>query len=217
MAGRLELAITPDELRVWARLDDGPLDERLRLPRYNTTPRHALPVLTADRRVVAMRWGFPQMWKPKPWDVPPLFNAQSETAASKPVWSKPLRERRCVVPVSGFYEWLDQGGEKLPLRFAASDGGILALAGIWGAFDWGEKKGWPCVSILTCAPTPYVAPVHDRMPCLVDDVDAWLDLGTLPPPRGDALVAIEANRRVGSIDQDDPGLRDADWTRLTLP
>ncbi|MFZ5476504.1 MAG: SOS response-associated peptidase [Myxococcota bacterium] len=207
MAGRLCLDLTPEELALLYRIQKEAWPERAKLPRYNAAPRQALPVVTAERRVVAMRWGFPQPWKPKPFDAPPLINAQSEGAAKKPVWAAPLRERRAIVPATGFYEWVGDA----PLLFRRRDGRPMSLAAVWGAFDWGEKKGWPCVAVLTCSPNATVAPVHDRMPVIVEaaDEDAWLggDYAALLRPAGDdVLIAVPASRRLNRVDAEGPDL-----------
>ena len=85
---------------------------------------------------------------------------------------KHLKERRCVIPCEGFYEWRDEGG-KQPYYFSRKDGKPLMLAGIW---EIAEYKGDSRVAfaILTDEPNELVASYHDRMPlALADDkVDA---------------------------------------------
>lgn len=215
MAGRLQIALTPDELATLLRIQREAWPDRVKLPRYNVAPRQAVPVLRADGELVAMRWGFPQPWKPKPFDAPPLINAKSEEAEGKATWKAPIRERRCVVPVTGFYEW---EAKERPLCFRRADRQPLLLAGVWGAFDWGEKLGWPCVSVLTCAPNATVAPVHDRMPVVLeqDALARWFGddwRGCLAPAAEGVLEAVPVSSRVNHIDQDDEGLLVADWAR----
>ena len=87
-----------------------------------------------------------------------------------------LKERRCVIPCEGFYEWRDEGG-KQPYYFSRKDSRPLMLAGIW---EIAEYKGDSRIAfaILTDEPNELVASYHDRMPLALaeDKVDAWLDL-----------------------------------------
>jgi putative SOS response-associated peptidase YedK len=94
---------------------------------------------------------------------------------------KHLKERRCVIPCEGFYEWRDEGG-KQPYYFSQKGGKPLMLAGIW---EISEYKGDSRVAfaIMTDEPNELVASYHDRMPlALVDDkVETWLDLSNESP------------------------------------
>jgi len=88
-----------------------------------------------------------------------------------------LANRRCVIPAEGFYEWREEGGNKQPYFFHRKDGKPLMFAGIW---DYSEVKGdaVPSFAILTDEPNALVAPYHDRMPVVLDDVAGWIDLDT---------------------------------------
>lgn len=218
MAGRLQIALTPEELAFLYRIQKEAWPDRVKLPRYNLTPRQSLPVIVAERRLVAMRWGFPPVWKPNPFNQPPLFNAKAEEVREKATWKKPVAERRAIVPATGFYEWRPGPGgpkDRQPVWFRRKDGRPLSLAAVWGTFDWEERKGWPCVSVLTTAPEAVVAPIHDRMPLLLEpeDEDRWLAPGDdwmslLSRPVGDCLEFVPVSPRLNQIDQDDAGLLD---------
>ena len=104
---------------------------------------------------------------------------------------KHLKERRCVIPCEGFYEWRDEGG-KQPYYFSRKDGKPLMLAGIW---EIAEYKGDSRVAfaILTDEPNELVASYHDRMPLsLADDkVAVWLDLANELPLGGNLLLDLK--------------------------
>jgi putative SOS response-associated peptidase YedK len=111
-----------------------------------------------------MRWGFLPHWYKTPTDGPLLINARAETIAAKPAFRDAARARRCLVPVSGFYEWTkDAEGNRLPWYFTPADGGPLVLAGVWQVWDKAEV---PIVSlaIVTCAASPWMAETHHREP-----------------------------------------------------
>jgi putative SOS response-associated peptidase YedK len=207
--------------------------ERWRGPRFNVAPCQSVPVIVNDPeaggwRPVMMRWGFPPMWLAKqgkePFNEKPLINAKSETALEKPTWRRALRQRRCLVPTTGFYEWIKVAGERYPLHLRPPDEGILTLAGVWDRFDWGERKGWPCMSILTTEPNQVVAEVHNRMPVLLAEEAwrRWTDPATdldeitslLAPAPNEALALTEANTALNAWSVEGPELMAADWSRL---
>lgn len=129
---------------------------------------------------VAMRWGFPiSMGKKKdgtPLAPKPVFNARVETAREKPLFKKPLLEKRVVVPTSGFFEWNHPNGKPQD-KFLFTEPGkeILYLAGMYNVFDWNGVK-FPHYTILTTEPNDSMRPYHNRMPILLeeDEREAWL-------------------------------------------
>jgi SOS response associated peptidase (SRAP) len=76
-----------------------------------------------------MRWSLvPAWWKKSPKEVPARFNARAEAVADKPMFRTAFKERRCIVPASGFFEWIGEKGAKQPHLFTAADGSpLLAL------------------------------------------------------------------------------------------
>lgn len=96
------------------------------------------------------------------WDNSPLINARVETVREKPTFRR-LLGNRLLVPASAWWEW---DGAKVKMRLAPTDGGLLSFAGLYD----GDR-----FVILTGAATPDLAPVHDRMPLLVDE--RWLQGG----------------------------------------
>ena len=64
------------------------------------------------------------------------INARSETITTAPTWREPFKKRRCLVPVSSFYEWPKEGKPpKQPYAFELSNGSTFALAGLWGRLE----------------------------------------------------------------------------------
>ena len=60
------------------------------------------------------------------------FNARIETVPTKPFFREPFKRRRCLMPVSGYYEWQDTPSGKQPWYFTARDGSpLLTIAGLW--------------------------------------------------------------------------------------
>lgn len=150
-------------------------------PRYNIAP--AQPVLIVRhnaqhrRELVLVQWGLVPAWVKDPREFKQLINARSETAADKPSFRGPMRHRRCLVPVTGFYEWTGGRGSKQPLLIGLKDQELFALAGIWEAWLGADGSEIETMAILTTDPNADVAPIHERMPVVLSpqDYDRWLD------------------------------------------
>ena len=122
-------------------------------------------ILTGTKEIclTQMRWGFR---KKDQKDL--LINARVETVKEKPMFNESIRYNRCVIPASGFYEW-NKIGEKASFRPLYRK--VLFMAGIWQKVE-DENQ----FTILTTIPNASVAPVHDRMPLVLDrdEVPQWL-------------------------------------------
>ncbi len=148
---------------------------------WNMPPTEAIRIVVRgdeERRLIAARWGFRPFWADEgaraPRPASSWINARSETAWDSPVFGRALRTRRCVVPAEVFYEWDRTARPRQPYAIGpAGDHEMLALAGIWSRVH-GER---PTAAILTTSPNELVAPIHDRMPVILDraDLDIWLD------------------------------------------
>ena len=91
-------------------------------PRYNAAPSQDLPVVRAGREgreLILMRWGLVPSWSKGPDSRYSMINARAETVASKPAYRGPFRQRRCLVPANGFYEWKKTAEGKQPYFGAA--------------------------------------------------------------------------------------------------
>jgi len=126
-----------------------------------------------------MRWGLIPWWWKKPLkQLPATSNARAESVADKPMFRDAFKRHRCVVPASGYYEWLKMPDSKQPYFISAADGGVLSFAGLWDRWknpETGELLA-SCTIIVTDA-NELTRTIHDRMPVLLDraDVGPWLD------------------------------------------
>jgi putative SOS response-associated peptidase YedK len=146
--------------------------------RYNISPGQGSPTIRVTpqpHRVLERKWGHFARFAP---DEPPMFlvNARSETALTKRTFAPALRERRCVVPADGFYEWKRdaKGRSKQAYHFQRREGAPYVMAGIC----WEPEGDQPDrFIVLTTAPNELLAPIHDRMPVMLreDVVEQWLD------------------------------------------
>lgn len=151
--------------------------------RWNIAPSQQVTVLHAEGDRVegqGMRWGFVPPWdrSEKPRLAP--INARSEEAFGKPLFREAVRSRRCLVPADGFYEWQRTGETtKTPYCLGLASERPFFLAGLYADAFPGLRP--PTFALLTTQPNGAVAPVHDRMPVMLEDgaADRWLRPGPL--------------------------------------
>jgi len=153
-------------------------------PRYNVAPTQPVPAIRQNpkeptRELSLMRWGLIPSWAQDPSGAARMINARSETASTKPAFCDALKSRRCLIPADGFYEWMRMEKTKQPYCFEVGEGEMFAFAGLWER--WKDPSGnWiKTCSILTTTPNAVTAPVHDRMPVILDpdNYELWLDPG----------------------------------------
>lgn len=116
-----------------------------------------------------LRWGLPG-YAPKEGGKkePIIFNARSETVMEKPTFREGMKNHRIVIPAAGFYEW---NKRKEKFRFCRKDAPVLFMAGCFQHYEDGDR-----FVILTTAANASMAPVHDRMPLILepDEIAAWI-------------------------------------------
>ncbi len=183
-------------------------------PRYNIAPGAAHPVVTneAPERIVAYRWGLRPAWSES--EDRGYINARAETACEKPAFAESWRQRPCLVPSSGFYEWAEsERGGASPYRICHSEEEPMAFAGLWRRWT-GANGPVETMAILTTAANDVVAPIHDRMPVVLrpSEYEQWLtgdsrDRHALCRPYpGDELCAYRIGTGVNDPTHDDPSV-----------
>jgi putative SOS response-associated peptidase YedK len=177
MCGRFAVTLPPDAM---AQLfEASPANNLPDVPNYNVCPTTQVHVVLGGdtRRLVAMRWGFLPHWYKSPTDGPLLINARAETIAEKPAFRAACRERRCLIPATGFYEWTkDADGNRLPWYIDRADDAPIAFAGIWQVWDKGDEPLTTC-AIVTTGANSTMSTIHHRMPVTLEAEDWPLWLG----------------------------------------
>jgi putative SOS response-associated peptidase YedK len=177
MCGRFIITHPTEALA--ALFDAIPANSLPEAPRYNVCPTQDVAAVVAGeggRRLVAMRWGFLPTWYKMPDDGPLLINARAEPLAEKPAFRAAARERRCLIPSDGFYEWeKGEGGRRLPWFVSRTDGAPMVFGGVWQAWEREGTRLLTC-AIVTVPANGVLAPIHDRMPLILapDDWALWL-------------------------------------------
>ena len=224
MCGRSTYKLTWEEIVRLYRLtlDQAPVNTRARYNVCPTTTIDTIVSIDGKRELVPMRWGLVPSWWSKSLKELKLatFNARAETVTEKPMFRSAFKRTRCLIPVSGYYEWQDTPGGKQPWYFTARDGSpALTIAGLWD--QWKDKTSGEtlksCTMIIT-EPNAFVAEVHDRMPALLaeKDYDQWMHGETkdasvlMVPAANELLQKWPVSKRVNSsrAPDDDPTLID---------
>jgi putative SOS response-associated peptidase YedK len=182
-------------------------------PHWNVAPSQEAAVIRVEgdhRALRLLRWGYPKEGRQA--SIP--INARAETAHLRPSFAESIRQRRCVVPVDGFYEWRQAGQSSEPFYLSRRDGAPLSLAGIWRTAE-GRTGPVDCFTILTTEPNDLVRPIHDRMPVILDRAATrrWLDptlhrpedlAAVLSSRASTALAARRVSPHVNDPRHDDP-------------
>jgi putative SOS response-associated peptidase YedK len=185
-------------------------------PRYNIAPTQDVPIvrLTRERdarELILVRWGLVPYWAEDIAIGNRLINARAESIERAPAFREAYRRRRCLVPADGFFEWKKEGKARHPLLVRRRGGASFAFAGLWERWKQPDGSVLRSCTIITCPPNELVAPVHDRMPVILDPVDfeRWLDPQAagrelLKPCPAEWLEAFPVNPKVNSPANDDP-------------
>lgn len=207
-----------DLLTAQLGLAPGAPDARLAAPRYNLAPTQpALAVLPpstdgpqASSHLGALTFGL------RRGETGQVINARAETLAERPIFAGLLRRHRCLVVATGFYEWHTEAGGKTPYLFSRDDGAPFVFAALHNRRPAGPPDR-ACAAggfvIVTTAANDVVAPMHGRMPVMLEvaAARAWLD-SSLPVPEalahlrpyGGAMRAHAVSRAVNNPRHDAP-------------
>ena len=188
--------------------------------RYNIAP--SLPVITihgtpaGERLMELMRWGLVPSWSKDPAIGNKMINARAETVEEKPSYRTSFKRRRCIVPASGFFEWHTKTRE--PYYFSLGEA-PLSMAGLWD--KWASPDGSELLSctIITTIANKVLAPIHERMPVILDQdaLEVWLgDTEDVPllksllkPYDNDKLKAWAISKLVNSPGNNIPEILEA--------
>ena len=125
-----------------------------------------------------------------------MIIARAEIHRRKPAYRRPFDDHRCLILASGFYEWDDVSGARVPHYFRMADGSPFAMAGIWDRWRSPDGQQIESGAIVTTDANGIVAPVHGRMPVILpkDDWDRVARLRARPRAPRRSLHPLEADR-----------------------
>jgi putative SOS response-associated peptidase YedK len=181
MCGRAYATYTADELYfvyLNRKLQRG--ESPFEKPNYNFSPTQTAPIvrmMDGARAIDTMTWGLIPEWSPEFKMKFSTINARSEGVFESRLYKKPVLTRRCIIPVSGFFEWKKEGSAKRPFKIFLKDSPIMSLAGIWTSWRAGTPEEQRSFSIMTTGANSFMEKIHDRMPVILDkkQFEEWLD------------------------------------------
>ena len=163
------------------------------LARYNVAPAtDQLVILNEDGRRVARwhHWGLIPHWAKDQAIGYRTIQARGESVALKPAFRAAFRQRRCLVPATGFYEWKALERGKQPYLIRLKSGALFAFAGLWESWT-GPEGELRSFTIITTEPNELMARIHERMPAIIPRGNhaRWLDPALRDPAQAQAMIA----------------------------
>jgi putative SOS response-associated peptidase YedK len=180
MCGRAYSTYTEEELFL-RYLSGRPVKIPVLKPRYNIAPSQDVVILRQvenQKQFDLFKWGLIPFWAKDTKVGYKMINARAETVGEKPSFKNAYQKRRCIIPLSGFYEWKRDQQVKRPYCIFMKDHTIMSLAGIWERWKSPqEDQEVFSFSIITTQANSLMEKIHDRMPVILDqkDEEAWLD------------------------------------------
>ena len=220
MCGRYVITSPPEEVRNFFGYREQPNFPQ----RYNIAPTQPVPIVrinAGNKEFALVRWGLVPSWQKEFPSSQPLINARAETLLEKPSFKKATMRRRCLMPANGFYEWQrTKGTTPKPYLIQQKDGGLFAMAGIWEHWQDANGNELESAAIITTQANQTLAPIHHRMPVILDKAAQarWLNVTEfsatdvcqdLKPADDGLLTAYQVNTRVNKVANDDAELLEA--------
>ena len=211
MCGRFASALKPSD--AWLELMQEWSDELFN--RYNVSPASQIGAFV-EGRCHAMRWGLVPSWSKEISNKYATFNARIESIESKPAFRSAWRKnRKCLIPALGYYEWQLEQGAKQPYFITSKDTSSerqpLVFAGLWDECKFGDASLMSC-TIITTKSKAHLKQLHDRMPVMlsVDTAKHWLTAGedkdTLLNESLTDFAVYKVDKRVNNSRQEDKEL-----------
>lgn len=175
MCGRYALNISGDDLALEYHAQN--LDSSYRASNWNISPSSSIPFINESKNQVISRqishasWGLIPSWAKDASRQANAINARLESVSQKPTFRSAFKSRRCLVPVTGYYEWATELGKyrpKQPFYISNKESKTLAFAGIYEEWINPESKEQiTTAAIITRGAVGIVAPIHNRMPVIL--------------------------------------------------
>src|ERR1039457_4201340 len=197
MCGRFTLQIPPEMLAEIFGLMEIPVYPF----RYNIAPTQQIPVIrqNGQNHLEFLRWGLIPSWAKDHAVGNRMITARSETVAEKPAFRTAIKYKRCLIPSSGFYEWVKEGDTKRPIYIHLKDDPLMVFAGIWEQWKSPEGGIIESCSILTTHSNKLIEPIHDRQPVILhpEEFNLWLDRNMTDPEKLKRFYQTYPSERMG--------------------
>ncbi len=177
-------------------------------PVYNAAPGQQLSLIANDDPAMlsSFRWGLVPYWAKSAAIGYKMINARVETVLEKPSYSKLFISRRCLIPMTGFFEWKTIDRKKIPFLIKMKSNEIFCCAGLWDLWlDKSTGEQLKTFTIMTTEPNDLVRNIHERMPVIISkDLEfEWLTDGLKidilqTPYTSEEMIYVEVSQLVNS-------------------
>ena len=166
MCGRYCVDISKDDLSFVNNINEIEYEKN-----FNVAPQTLAPCII-DNNLVIANWGYFPDWLKNQSNSRPLFNTRHESLLDKKTFTSAFRNSRCLIPISGWYEWKEEDGIKQPYYFFDISESLLFAAGLY----WNRSSGDIETSIITREAVSLLQPIHNRSPLLLTSElrDLWI-------------------------------------------
>lgn len=212
MCGRYALPIEPNELPEWFKRQDLNVNniknsDKRSLKKYNIGPTSIVPIYKINKDIEYIQWGIKSNKFHNNNNNRLIFNSRIENLHKLKIWRDNFNNR-CIVPITGYYEWQQQQfndnikREKIPYFIKRKDNELIFLAGIYFKDDKNLNQDISFTIITRQAPKE-LSWLHERMPVILfnngssnnikkeegeeeeegeydDEIEKWLSQGKLP-------------------------------------
>jgi putative SOS response-associated peptidase YedK len=191
VCGRYALNISGEDLAL--EFAAGIKDAAFTPSNWNISPTTVIPFINADdekgeiRNINTASWGLIPSWAKDASRASNAINARVESISEKPTFKSAFKSRRCLIPVTGYYEWATELGKykpKQPFYISNKNKSSLAIAGLYESWINPESKvSVQSAAIITREAVGILAPIHHRMPVILpkDLWSTWLSSKSLLP------------------------------------
>ena len=157
MCGRYYIDIEKDELSFVDNFNEVEYDQN-----FNVAPQNKAPCII-DNNLVIANWGYFPDWLKSQSNPRPLFNTRYESLLEKKTFTSAFKNSRCLIPITGWYEWKEEDGIKQPYYFFDNSDSLLFAAGLY----WNRSSGDIETSIITREAVSPLYTIHNRSPLLL--------------------------------------------------
>ena len=182
-------------------------------PHYNIAPTQFVPVIYQEGKIELMKWGLVPFWAKDSQIGHKMINARSETLTQKPSFKHLLKQNRCIVPCSGFYEWKKIDKQKVPYYIEIKDSELLSFAGLYDIWKDSAGNELKTFTIITTNANNTLKPIHNRMPVILEKgfEEKWIDdkfqdvnslIQMLKPYPDENMIAYAVSTEVNSPKND---------------
>ncbi|MCY3411091.1 MAG: SOS response-associated peptidase [Candidatus Heimdallarchaeota archaeon] len=184
-------------------------------PSYNIAPKASIGIITQDNNLhlSSAVWGLLPYWAKSEVHKPTPINLRSDKIFEMKTSRKLIESGRCIIPASGFFEWRNEKGKKIPYHFQIKEEEIIAFAGLYNTWEKGEKNITSCTIITTDA-NEVVSEVHSRMPVILNkkDESTWISNNPLErslvdemliPFESSKIIKNRVSERVNNVKNND--------------